>query len=239
VAGLIVVIGLVAALVVLRGGGGDGKPVAAATTDVPRTTTTGVADLSPTDAFAQAAQRLRVSRTFAYTGTSAATDVSAVRPGLWLAVDLTVTGEVDLVDGRIHEIGTATSGRVSETVSDGITTWGRLAESAEALPDQDFRPVDQPRQAKVPLGAALLPDWLDRSVDRQSGGDGTFQAQLPAEVLGVIVGGVDPVPAQLRLTLGPDGAPTHVEVTVTDGPQFHLAYDLTRLGAVSPVTLPT
>jgi hypothetical protein len=225
----------VAAVVVGGGGQGDDARATADSTETRRTTTTEVAVVTADSAFTRAASALRDDGGFSYTGASRATDVSPVRPGLWLAVDLTTTGDVDLASGRLREVATASDGRAVETVSDGITVWGRQD-------DDGWLTIGDPSEAPEPRGAALLPTWLDSSVDREvvdtASGDRTFRAQVPAEVLGVVVDDVAPVPAELELTLDEDGHPTHVELTVTNGPLLHLAFDITGLGSPAPIDLP-
>jgi len=236
-----VVVGIIGAVVVVAvvAGGGDGgteRPAAADVTEPRRTTTTDVADLSAGDAFGQAAAQLRDAGGFSYTGTSTATDVSPVRPGLWLAVDLTVTGDVDLASGRLRETATAADDQAIETVSDGVTVWGRVG-------DAGFLTIGEPSDAPVPRGAALLPVWLNSAVEPEAlpddgSGGRRFKAQLPAEVLGVVVDDVAPVPGELQLSLDSTGNLTKVELTVTEGPLLHLVFDITNLGRVAPIDLP-
>ena len=242
-------VGAVAAVVVLVlaafvfTGGDDGPSEATDadtragvdTTVAPPTTT--VDDLTPDAAFEQAAARLEAAGTYAYGGSSLATDVSPVRPGLWLTVELTMGGEVDLRSGRLHDVGETTVGRITETVTDGTIVWGRLADSRDDLPDEGFLTVGDPAPEPLRLGAALLPTWLLAGVDRQELSDGRFRATLLPEVLGEVESGRDPVPAELLLTLDAAGDPLHVEITnATEGPPLHLVLDLTTLG--QPVTIP-
>ena len=242
-------VGAVAAVVVLVLAafvftGGDDEPseatdadtgAAVDTTVAPPTTT--VDDLTADAAFEQAAARLEAAGTYAYGGSSLATDVSPVRPGLWLTVELTMSGEVDLRSGRLHDMGETTDGRITETVTDGTVVWGRLADSRDDLPDEGFLTVGDPAPEPLRLGAALLPTWLLAGVDRQELSDGRFRATLPPEVLGEVESGRDPVPAELLLTLDAAGDPLHVEITnAPEGPPLHLVLDLTTLG--QPVTIP-
>lgn len=202
-------------------------------------TTTAVGDLTADQAFTQASQRLQAAGSFAYTGTSEATDVSPVRPGLWLGVQLTTFGEVDLQAGRLHEIGLAADGSASETVTDGVTVWGRLASDTEGLAEQPYQTVGElggepPRS----MGAALLSFWLDAAVDRQAIGP-DFRAVIPAEAFGVIEDGRPAVAAEILLTLDPNGDPVHVEVTTAPaGPPLRLVLDLVRIGEPLAIALP-
>jgi len=215
------------------------------TTSVEPTTTTALDELSPQEAFAQAADRLLAGDSFGYTGTTSAIDVSHVRPGLWLAVDLTVEGEVVTSAESVHEIAVDGGGRATETVSEGPVVWGRLATSREALPDATYLPITEESGGQaVGKGAALLPAWLDSTVDRQDAGiDGrgnrVFRATLPAGVLGEIVDGRPAGDASVQLTLDAAGNPVRVEVTsVPAGPPLRLALDLLRLGEPVVIDLP-
>jgi hypothetical protein len=250
-----VVIGL-ALVVVLAAGVGlfvaareDDRPgadvEAGATTSAAPTTTTTVAELSPQDAFALAADRLVAGGSFGYVGTSSATDVSHVRPGLWLAVDLTVEGEVETSAESVHEIAVDGGGRATETVSAGPLVWGRLATSREALADATYLPITEESGGQAARkGAALLPAWLDSTVDRQDAGtDGRghrlLRATLPASVLGEVVDGRPAGDASVLLTVDAEGDPVRVEVTsMPAGPPLRLALDLLRIGEPVVIDVP-
>ena len=111
--------------------------------------------------------------------------------------------------------------------------WGRLADSRDDLPDANFLTVGDPNETPLRVGPALLPTWLQASVDRQAlPDDGTgigrrqFRATIPA--------------AELLLTLDATGDPVHAEVTNgPDGPNLRLVLDLTRLGDPVDIPLPT
>ena len=215
------------------------------TTSVEPTTTTAIDELSPQEAFAQAADRLVAGDSFGYAGTTSAIDVSHVRPGLWLAVDLTVEGEVVTSAESVHEIAVDGGGRAIETVSEGPVVWGRLATSREALPDATYLPITEESGGQAAgKGAALLPAWLDSTVDRQDAGtDGrgnrVLRATLPASVLGEIVDGRPAGDASVLLTLDAAGDPVRVEVTsVPAGPPLRLALDLLRIGEPVVIDLP-
>jgi len=147
-----------------------------------------------------------------------------------------VTGDVDLASGRLRETATAADDQAIETVSDGVTVWGRVG-------DAGFLTIGEPSDAPVPRGAALLPVWLNSAVEPEAlpddgSGGRRFKAQLPAEVLGVVVDDVAPVPGELQLSLDSTGNLTKVELTVTEGPLLHLVFDITNLGRVAPIDLP-
>jgi predicted lipoprotein len=218
---------------------------AGVTTSAASTTTTAVDRLSAQDAFAQAADRLVAGGSFGYAGTSSATDVSHVRPGLWLAVELTVEGEVETSAESVHEIAVDGDGRATETVTAGPIVWGRLATSREALADATYLPITEESGGQgAGKGAALLPAWLDSTVARQDAGtDGrghrVLRATLPASVLGEVVDGRPAGDASVLLTLDAEGDPVRVEVTsVPTGPPLRLALDLLRIGEPVVIDLP-
>jgi hypothetical protein len=250
-----VVVGLALVAVLAAGAGlfvaarDDDRPgtelEAGVTTSAAPTTTTVVDGLSAQDAFAQAADRLVASGSFGYAGTSSATDVSHVRPGLWLAVELTVEGEVETSAGSVHEIAVDGDGRATETLSAGPIVWGRLATSREALADATYLPITEESGGQgAGKGAALLPAWLDSTVARQDAGtDGrghrVLTATLPASVLGEVVDGRPAGDASVLLTLDAEGDPVRVEVTsVPTGPPLRLALDLLRIGEPVVIDLP-
>jgi hypothetical protein len=223
----------------------DADVEAGVTTSVEPTTTTAIDALSSQEAFAQAADRLAAAGSFGYVGTTSAIDVSHVRPGLWLAVDLTVEGEVLTSAESVHEIAIDDTGRAAETVSDGPVVWGRLATSREALPEAPYVPITAESGAHAAgKGAALLPAWLDSTVDRQDAGtDGRgnrlLRATLPASVLGEIVDGRPAADASVLLAIDAAGDPVRVEVTsLPAGPPLRLALDLVRIGEPVIIDLP-
>jgi hypothetical protein len=248
VAGLALVAVLAAGVglfVAARDDDGPGTDVAAGvTTSVEPTTTTAIDGLSPEQAFAQAADRLVAGGSFGYAGTTSATDVSHVRPGLWLAVDLTVEGEVETSAESVHEIAVDGDGRATETVSAGPLVWGRMATSRDGLRDATYLPITEESGQGAGKGAALLPAWLDATVDRQDAGTDerghrVLRATLPASVLGEVVDGRPAGDASVLLTLDAAGDPVRVEVmSVPSGPPLRLALDLLRIGEPVVIDLP-
>lgn len=245
----VAIVGLVAVLVVLGGGSGDDDPQAtgdgtqsqddASTTEQPATTT--VAQLTVDEAFTQATERLEDAGSFTYSGTTLASDVNPIRPGLWLAVELTIVGEIDLTSSSVHEVGTVPSGKATETVTDGMIVWGRLGDSVDDLTEESYLTVGEPVvEPPIRLGVGLLPDWFDAGIEREElpddgSGRRTFRATIPAEVLGEVEDGRDLVPAELLVTLDQAGDPVHVEVTAApEGPTLRLVLDIADLG--DPVT---
>jgi hypothetical protein len=247
--GLGLVIALAAGVGLFVAARDDDRPAADVeadvTTSVEATTTTAIGELTPQEAFAQAADRLVAGGSFGYVGTTSAIDVSHVRPGLWLGVDLTVEGEVVTSAGSVHEIAVDGSGRATETVSEGPVVWGRLATSREALPEATYLPITEESGGEAAgKGVALLPAWLDSTVDRQdAGADGRgnrmLRATLPASVLGEIVDGRPTGDASVLLTLDAGGDPVRVEVTsVPSGPPLRIALDLLHIGEPVVIDLP-
>ncbi|HYZ98017.1 MAG TPA: hypothetical protein VE575_04645, partial [Acidimicrobiales bacterium] len=200
-------------------------------------TTPTIDDVTPQEAFAGSADRLVSAGSFAYAGTSSAHDVSHVRPGLWLAVDLTVEGEVDTAEGRVHEISVDSADAAVETVTDGPLVWSRQASTREALGQLAYVPVIEDTGTDPTLrGVALLPGWLEATVDRQDAapddlGRRVFRASLPADALGQITDDRPADDASVVLTLDAAGDPVHVEVeSVPTGPPLRLDLDLSGIG---------
>lgn len=248
---LVVLIGL---LVTVLGGGGDdapsdeasgGRGIDTSPTEPEPTTTSAVdvATLPAADAARLATDRLRQAGTFTYQGTSLATDVSPVRPGVWLTVELTHTGEVDLTTGELHDVGVTDDGRATETVTDGTIVWGRLADSVEALADTAYLTIGEPNEVPEPTGALLLPTWLDAAStveDLPADGSGLrrLRVVVPADVFGEVEGGTEAVDAEITLGLDAAGAPVRVEVRLIGGPPLALTLDL-LVGAPVTVDVPT
>jgi hypothetical protein len=245
---LLVALGVGLGLVVF--GRDDQQPGAAEvetteTTSREPTTTTAIDDVSPQDAFAHAADRLASSGSFGYVGTTSAIDVSHVRPGLWLAVDVTVEGQVLTSADRVHEIAVDGSGGASETVTEGPTVWGRVATSREALAGASYLPITEESGVDpAGKGVALLPTWLESTVDRRDAGTDelghrVLRATLPASVLGEIVDGRPADDADVVLTLDTAGDPVHVEITsVPPAPPLRLSLDLIGIGEPVLIDLP-
>src|SRR5919106_978938 len=176
---------------------------------------------------------------------ASAIDVSHVRPGLWLAVDLTVEGEVSTTGSRLHEVAVDATGQAVETVTDGPTVWGRQAATPAALGDALYLPITEDSgEDAAAKGIALLPTWLRSTVDRHDAGTDALgrrllRATLPADVLGEVVDGRPAADADVALTLDAAGDPVHVEVvSVPTGPPLRLALDLSRIGEAVTIDLP-
>jgi len=242
--GIVVVLGAGAMVVAGAGSGETGAPaprIDSITTEAPTTTTTTM-PASPQDAFAGAASRLEAAGTFAYRGSVSASDVSAVRPSLWLAVDLTVAGEASLAGGLVHEVAVADNGRATETVVVGTDVWGRSARTRDALAEAGYEGIPElSKPEPATKGAAGLAAWLAAVEEPQAAGVDPqgrrqYRGTLPAAALGPTERGRRAVDAEVVLTLDRTGQPAHVDITtVPGGPPLHLAFDLTALGA--PVTI--
>jgi hypothetical protein len=252
--GIAVVVALVlvflAGVVVIRSGDGDGSTGDEAETSADASpdgsgddagepggasTTPSAPPPPPAQAFTEASQALLDAGSFSYTGAAHATDVSRARPGLWLAVDVVVAGEVDLDEGRVHETAVALGGGASETIVDGGQVWGRTAASTEALGDEDFRVIPElSGEPPMPMGAALLPVWLGFATNPQPGppdpqGRPAYTATLPAAALGPVGGALGD--AQIVLTLDGDGDPADVRVTMLpDGAALQVVAGLSDIG---------
>ncbi|HZM29933.1 MAG TPA: hypothetical protein VFB77_05555, partial [Acidimicrobiales bacterium] len=237
---LVVVLG-VGALVVAGAGGepevessrGEDAPVP--TTAAP--TTTSVPPPSPAEAFSLAAERLEDAGSFGYRGVVSGTDVSAVRPSLWVAVDTTVDGEVELPTGRLHEVAVADSGKAAETVADGSTVWGRSASTVAELAGRGFQRIPALSTAEpATKGVTNLPRWLAGAVGPAAAGvdpqgGRLYHATVPAALIGPTVRGQRAVDATIVLVLDRRHQPAHVEITtLPGGPSLHLALDITGLG---------
>jgi hypothetical protein len=189
----------------------------------------------PADAFAQASRRLDSAGSFFYSGTAQATDVSHVRPGPWLAPNVTVEGEVELESNRVREVVT-TSGGVAEIVADGSTVWARSANTADLLPEASYEIVVGISNESVDrMGAALLPRWLASAIEPQptegDAGDGySFSATIPADDFGEIVRGEGPMAADVVLTLDAAGDPRSIEITSVPRGSLHLVLGITGIG---------
>lgn len=213
------------------------------TTTTTATTTATVDPPSPAEVFALASRRLESAGSFAYSGTVHATDVSHIRPGHWLATEVTVDGEVALSSDRLHEIASGVSG-VTETVAEGSTVWGRSASDRPQLATETYQVVTGLTSDPLPrVGATLLPDWLRSATShRATGADasnrGTFSATVPAEGFGEIVRGQGRVAAEVLLTLDAAGDPARVEVTSVSGGTLRLVLDISNIGDDVIIDLP-
>jgi hypothetical protein len=172
--------------------------------------------------------------------------VSRVRPGLWLAADVMIAGQVDVVSGRVHETGVAQDGGATETITADSGAWGRSASSPAELAIEPYRVISELTSSTPgPMGAALVPTWLAfASAPQDAGPDETgrptYRATLPAAAIGPIGSGQEPRDAQIVLTLDPAGEPARVTVTsLPDGGDLDLTLDISDIGAPVTITPPT
>jgi hypothetical protein len=237
----------IAAVAVAGGGADDDAGPAGEVTTEDRSGPQATLAPAPTpvtaaEVFGLAGQQIVEAGSFSYAGTVSATDVSAVRPMFWLAVESTVEGQVATDTGRMHEIAVATDGTAAETVTDGPAVWGRRAPGVDSLGDQPYEAIPGLSDESVPVkGAALLPSWLISAtgpveIEADDLGRRRFQATVPATVMGEIEREQAPVDATLVLVLDQAGTPVRVEVISSqNGPPLRLAYDISALG--SPVAI--
>jgi hypothetical protein len=221
------------------------EPGAGAEPTAPATLTTVPPPPGPAQAFAQAAARLRQAGSFTYTGTVSATDVSVARPARWLAVELTVDGQVLVAPARLHEVAVARDGRAAETVAAGAQVWGRSAATRDALAAGAYDLIPALSSAEpAARGAALLAGWLAAVTDpaaagTDAAGRAAYRGTLPAAALGPVERGRAAVDAEVVVSLDPAGDPARVEITaVPGGPRFHVALDLSGLGAAVTIDAP-
>ena len=118
---------------------------------------------------------------------------------MWLAVQSSVTGEVELASGRLHEVAVGADGRGSETVTQGTVVWGRRASRAASLDAEPYALVPELSDPDRPGGRGLvmLPTWLAAAteaveVDTTPGEPTQYQATVPADVVGEVERGIEP-----------------------------------------------
>ena len=214
----------------------------------PATTVT-VRPVAADDAFAVVAERLTAAGTFRFQGEARATDVSAARPMMWLAVEATVRGEVDLAAGRVHEVAEADGGRVSETIVDGTAVWGRRADdtpTAAGLPYGLVPELSRPGDGPAVRGFAQLPGWLAAAtggVEIEPAPEGRrFQATVPAAVFGPVERGRPAEDIVVVVTVDDDVTPRRVELATASSDHLRVVLDLTAHGApvvIVPPAAPT
>ncbi|HKY68434.1 MAG TPA: hypothetical protein VJM49_18765, partial [Acidimicrobiales bacterium] len=240
VAGVVVVLLGIGVGAALAGGSDEDDTAAPETTTTTEQVTTATTSppLSAATVFARAADELVDAGSFTYSGTVSATDISHVRPMLWLGVESTVNGEVSLGLGQVHELAVTDGERASETITAGPAVWGRRTSELATLGEAVYEPVPELSEAEgtpTVRGAALLPTWLAATtapsdLGRDPAGRRTFVGTVPAATLGPVERGADAADGQLTLSVGPDGTPAHIELVTLSGPSFRLTIDLTNLG---------
>jgi hypothetical protein len=177
-----------------------------------------------------------------------------MRPGTWLARDVTVEGAVLLPASITREVAVDASGRAVETVTSGRTAWSRTASSAGGLAYAPWEVVVSPGTARFrPLGAshaagpnrlgiALLADAVRSAGNRRSEpadatGRRTLHAAVPMNTLHLRYG--DPLAgAEVSLVLDEAGDLDHIVVTSApvDHPELVVELAVARLGEPGLIT---
>jgi hypothetical protein len=143
--------------------------------------------IAPRVAWAEATLGLAEAGSFAYHGTIHASAAGPMRPGAWLAEDVSVEGAVLLSDAVTREVAVAPGGEAAETVTSGPNVWTRTAPSADRLSGAPWEVVHVTEPA--PLG------WYHSSLPARSG------LGLVIDLLG---------PADNRRSDPPDGDGRHL-----------------------------
>jgi hypothetical protein len=204
-------------------------------------------------AYSEAVRRLGQAGSFSYRGWVHATGPNPIRPGTWLARDVTVEGAVLLPDAITREVAVAPSGGAVETVTSGQTAWSRTASSASRLAHGAWELVMSPTTRPRPLGAfeaaqpnrlgiALLTDVV-RSAGNPRGeppdatGRRTLHAASPMNARDLRYGDLM-AGAEVSMIL--DGAGDVDQIVVTsvpvDDPQLVIEIAIERLGEPALIT---
>ena len=244
----IVLAGLVASglLVLMRDGGGragrgDGSD------ERPQADTAHVA-------YTEAVRRFGQAGSFAYRGSVHATGPSPMRPGTWLARDVTVEGAVLLPHSITREVAVDASGRAVETVTSGRTAWSRTASSTGGLAQAPWEVVVSPGIARLRspgafdaarpsrLGIALVADVVRSAGNRRSEppdptGRRSLHGAVPMNTphlrYGDLLAG-----AEVSLVLDEAGDLDHIVVSSApvDDPQLVVELAVERLGEPELIT---
>jgi hypothetical protein len=205
-------------------------------------------------AYSEAVRRIGQAGSFSYRGWVHAAGPSPMRPGTWLARDVTVEGAVLLTDAITREVAVAASGGAVETVTSGETAWSRTASSVAGLDHAAWEVVVSPDatgpspqgafDAARPkrLGVALLADVV-RSAGNPRGeppdatGRRTLHAASPMNArdlrYGDLMAGAD-----VSLALDEAGDVDQIVVTSApvDDPQLVIEIGIERLGEPELIT---
>jgi hypothetical protein len=199
-------------------------------------------------AYSEAVRRFGQAGSFSYRGRVRAAGPSPMRPGTWLARDVTVEGAVLLTDAITREVAVAASGGAVETVTSGQTAWSRTASSAAGLADAAWEVVVSPDTGRPRpqgafdaarpnrLGIALLADVV-RSAGNPRGeppdatGRRTLHAASPMNARDLRYGDLL-AGAEVSLVLDPAGDVDQIVVTSApvDDPQLVIEIAIERLG---------
>ena len=198
-------------------------------------------------AYSEAVRRFGQAGSFSYRGRVHAAGPSAMRPGTWLARDVTVEGAVLLPDAITREVAVAASGGAVETVTSGQTAWSRTATSAPGLAHAAWEVVvspdttgpsppgafDGPRPDR--LGIALLADVVrsagnPRGEPPDAAGRRTLHAASPMNARDLLYGDLM-AGAEVSLVLDEAGDVDQIIVASApvDDPQLVVEVAIERL----------
>jgi hypothetical protein len=205
-------------------------------------------------AYSEAVRRFGQAGSFSYRGWVHAARPSPMRPGTWLASDVTVEGAVLLPRAITREVAVATTGGAVETVTSGQTAWSRSASSAPGLThaawdvvvSPDTTPPRPPGAFDAPrpdrLGIALLADVVrsagnPRSEPPDATGRRTLHAASPTNARDLRYGDLM-AGAEVSLVLDEAGDVDQIVVASApvDDPQLVVEIAIERLGEPELVT---
>jgi hypothetical protein len=211
------------------------------------------ADAAPA-AYSEAVRRFEAAGSFSYRGRVHAAEPSPMRPGTWLAPDVTVEGAVLLPDAITREVAVAAGGGAVETVTSGRTAWSRTASSAPKLVDAAWEVVVSPdaTRPRPPggfdgtrpnrLGIALLADVVRSAGNPRDGpahatGRRTFRAAGPTNARDLRYGDLM-AGAELSVVVDEAGDVDHIVVTSApdDDPELVIEIAIERLGQPGLIT---
>jgi hypothetical protein len=203
----------------------------------------------PRVAWTEVTLGLSEAGSFAYRGTVHASEAGPMRPGAWIAEDVSVEGAVLLSDAITREKAVAPGGEAVETVTSGATVWTRTAPTAARLADRPWERVSGPgpeplgwHRSSLParMGLALVLDVLAPTVNRHSSPpDGAGRRTLYATVPDRSPARIDLVRgADVVLTLGDDGVIERIGVAdvPADGPELVMDLAIDHVGEPGLVT---
>lgn len=207
-------------------------------------------------AYAEAAVRFGQAHTFGYRGTVRSAGPSLLRPGPWIAGEVTVDGTVHLPRSITTEVAVDPSGAAAETVTSGPATWARRAPAQGGLAGVPWVAVggEVPAEAErlppgVPpsrLGIALVADAIQAATDRREAprdeaGRRVIQATVPEHPgrTSARLEGLDDLIGRSEVALTLDDAGDIARVVLTspsDRPPLEIAVDVVRMGDPTLVT---
>jgi hypothetical protein len=205
-------------------------------------------------AYTEAVRRFGQAGSFAYRGSVHAAGPSPVRPGTWLARDVTVEGAVLLPQAITREVAVAASGGAVETVTSGQAAWSRTASSAGGLAHAPWKVVVSSDMTRPPqrgaldatrpsrLGMALVADVVrsagnGRSEPPDAQGRRTLHAAAPMNAADLGYGDLL-AGAEVSLALDEAGDVDRIAVTSVPGddPRLVVRLAIERLGEPELIT---